>query len=171
MSIARARALIIVGVMLLFCLIFAGWAIASTNGSRAEAECLAASVPKELPKTGDVTVNVYNATDRSGLAATVKGQLAGRGFKVGVIGTYNDSTPVTGVGEVHYGPSGIGGALLAQANIVGITPVMDTRENSTVDIVIGPEFKRLATATEMATTVKHLQDNPVTPTCSGIDAG
>lgn len=169
MSIARARALTIVGVMLIFCLIFAGWAIASTNGSRAEAQCRDASVPKELPKTGDITLNVYNATDRTGLAATVKGQLAGRGFKVGVIGNVTDSGPVTGIGEVRYGPSGIGGALLAQGNIVGITPVMDSRDSSTVDIVLGPEFKRLATATEMTTAVKHLQDDPVTPTCSGVN--
>ncbi|WP_163504732.1 LytR C-terminal domain-containing protein [Fodinicola acaciae] len=166
MSIARARALIIVGAMLVFALAFAGWAIATKGGTLAEAQCRAASAPKDLPKPADVAVNVLNATDRDGLAGAVGKQLTSRGFQVKNIGTASDGVPVNGVGQVRFGPSGFGAAQVLQSQIIGLDPVMDQRQDSTVDVVLGAGYTRMATATEVAAAAKRLADNPPTLSCS-----
>jgi hypothetical protein len=166
MSIARARALIIVGAMLVFALAFAGWAITTKNGTLAEAQCRAAAAPKELPKPADVTVTVLNATDRDGLAGGVGKQLTGRGFHVRSVGTSNDGTPVTGVGQVRFGPSGFGAAQVLQSQIIGLDPVMDQRQNSNIDLVLGPQYARMATVTEVSAASKRLAEKPPTLSCS-----
>ncbi|WP_163568364.1 LytR C-terminal domain-containing protein [Fodinicola feengrottensis] len=116
-------------------------------------------------------MQIFNATDRDGLANTVKSQLAGRGFKVVSISTFQDGTPVTGVGLVRYGPTGIAAAQVVQSNIIGLTPVMDTRATADVDIVLGAQYSRLATTSEINTAAKRLAADPVTPMCSGTNSG
>lgn len=45
----------------------------------------AADVPAELPEPEAVTVNVYNATDRTGLAQDTADALESRGFRIGAV--------------------------------------------------------------------------------------
>ncbi|WP_432497157.1 LytR C-terminal domain-containing protein [Kineococcus auxinigenes] len=66
-----------------------------------------------LPAPGEVSVEVLNGTDRTGLAAAVSDELRGRGFTVPDIGNAPVAAgPVTAV--VRYAPG-----LLAQARAVG----------------------------------------------------
>jgi hypothetical protein len=94
-----------------------------------------------------VTVNVYNATDRQGLAASVAKSLRTQGFKVA-----NDplSKSISGVGEVRRGPTGEAGATLAAARLSGAKVVRDQRTDQTVDMVLGNRFRALSAPPRVA---------------------
>ena len=90
-----------------------------------------------------VTINVYNATTRAGLAATVAKSLRTQGFKV--VSVANDPTgkSMRGVGEVRHGLTGTAGAALAATRLSGARVVRDDRTDGTVDLVLGSRFKAL----------------------------
>ncbi|MFD0329774.1 LytR C-terminal domain-containing protein [Streptacidiphilus monticola] len=66
----------------------------------------ASASPSALPSPSAITVNVYNATTRTGLAGNTANQLKARGFKIGKIGNAPATLDhkVTTTGEI------IGGA-------------------------------------------------------------
>ncbi|GHE03588.1 LytR C-terminal domain-containing protein [Streptomyces alanosinicus] len=61
-----------------------------TTASGTKADCRAkaqtAAQVTALPKPGEITVNVYNATARTGLAKDTADELKKRGFKIGDVG-------------------------------------------------------------------------------------
>ena len=97
-----------------------------------------------------VTLNVYNATDRAGLAASVAKSLRTQGFKV--VNVANDplGKAITGVGEVRHGPTGAAGATLAVARLSGAKVVRDERTDDTVDLVLGSRFRTLSAPSKVA---------------------
>jgi hypothetical protein len=97
-----------------------------------------------LPKPATVTVNVYNATGRSGLARDTSEVLKSRGFGIGSIANDPLGTSVAGVAEVRHGPEGLAGAQLVAFYVPGAVLVADTRTDATVDLVVGEEFTRIA---------------------------
>ena len=111
-----------------------------------EAACssAAAAVPSLDPAT--VAVRVLNASDVAGQAQRVGQALRDRGFLIEEIG--NDGTSrkgeVTGPGEVRHGPLGREAALFLSLQQPGVTLYQDTRASATVDMVIGPEWRKLA---------------------------
>lgn len=102
----------------------------------------AAAVPTLDPAT--VTVRVLNASDISGAAGQVAEGLQSRGFVVSEIGNDGAGREVTGVGEVRFGPRGQDAARFLSLQQPELTLFQDTRANSTVDLVIGPEWNELA---------------------------
>ncbi len=101
-----------------------------------------------LPKPGAVTVNVYNATDRAGLARGTAGELTQRGFTVGKIANDPLAKTITGVAEIRYGTKGAGGAKLLRVYVPGATVVSDARTDATVDLVLGAKFATVATTAQ-----------------------
>jgi hypothetical protein len=99
-----------------------------------------------------VQVRVYNSTAREGLARSVSDQLRSRGFVV--LSTANDPLidirDVRGVAEIRYGPEGVRQADLIRRQVPGATVFRDAREDAVVDLALGPAYKRLATAAELA---------------------
>lgn len=99
-----------------------------------------------------VELRVYNSTAREGLARSVSEQLRGRGFVV--IATANDPLidlrDVRGSAEVRYGPRGAKQAELVRRQVPGAKLFRDAREDAVVDLALGPAYKRLATAAELA---------------------
>ena len=59
---------------------------------------------------GSITVSVYNASDRNGLAGTTADVLAGRGFSIGTVADYPGTAPAVPV-EVLFGETGIANRL------------------------------------------------------------
>jgi len=96
-----------------------------------------------LPKPATVTVNVYNATDRAGLAARTAADLKTRGFAIGKIANDPLGKTLTNVAEVRYGPAGKANAQLVVFYVPGATLVLDKRTDTTVDLVIGAKFKAI----------------------------
>jgi hypothetical protein len=105
--------------------------------------------PTPLPKAVAIRlihVNVYNATDRRGLATEVAVTLRHRGFHVGAVDNDPLHRTVSGVAEVRTGPRGTGAArtVAAQAGASpGVAVVPDSRAGTGVDLVIGNAFRSL----------------------------
>jgi LytR cell envelope-related transcriptional attenuator len=97
-----------------------------------------------------VTINVYNATSRDGLAASVAEQLQSLGFKVAKVSNDPLSQSITGVAEIRRGPSGAAGGALVATRLAGAKAVVDERTDETVDVVLGSRFTKLSTPSRAA---------------------
>ncbi|MEF9884220.1 LytR C-terminal domain-containing protein [Streptomyces sp. P9-A4] len=103
-----------------------------------------------LPKPAQITVNVYNATPRSGLAKTTADELKKRGFKIGKVGNAPTAydKKVTGAGLLLGATTATKGALpVLGTQLKGATTRTDTRATADVDLIIGTAFKNLAPKT------------------------
>ncbi|MEU2389139.1 LytR C-terminal domain-containing protein [Streptomyces sp. NPDC007369] len=100
-----------------------------------------------LPKPGDITVNVYNATQRAGLAKAVGDELKKRGFTVGQVGNapadFDKKVPGTGI---LLGSAKTDKAVYSVlgTQIEGDTLQNDAREGADVDLILGDAFTQLS---------------------------
>ena len=129
---------------------FQGWVAFGTPPPVASPACQVAA-PAKVVTPGAVTINVYNATNRKGLAASVAKSLRRQGFKVHTIANDPLGKQIAGVGEVRHGQPGATGAKLAALSLPGATVVLDDRTDDTVDIVLGDRFSALRTPPKGAT--------------------
>lgn len=133
---------------------------ASAKASAAAASAAAVPVVTELPETGKVTINVYNATAKSGLAKETADELAARGFR---IGTFGNAPPeydrkVKQSALLLGGTSAAAGLQVVGAQLTGtVTKIDPSRSDTTVDLVIGNSFKKLSGEKAVATTLKTLK--------------
>ncbi len=116
------------------------------------ADCTASPSPspspvKALPKPGQITVNVLNATPRGGLAKDTADELKKRGFKIGDVGnaTKTYDKKVKGTGMVLGAKSASDAALPVLATqLTGAELKTDTRAKpAEVDLILGTAFKSL----------------------------
>lgn len=99
-----------------------------------------------LPKPAQITVNVYNATPRSGLAKSTADELKKRGFAIGKIGNAPAAydKKVAGAGMLLGAPGATKGAFpVLGTQLKGVTTKTDTRATADVDLIIGTAFKNL----------------------------
>ncbi|MFF8832175.1 LytR C-terminal domain-containing protein [Streptomyces sp. NPDC015131] len=97
-------------------------------------------------KPAQITVNVYNATPRSGLAKSTADELKKRGFAIGKVGNapaaYDKKVP--GPGLLIGAPAAGQNALpVLRTQLKGASLKNDTRPTADVDLVIGTAFKSL----------------------------
>ncbi|MET7756611.1 LytR C-terminal domain-containing protein [Streptomyces sp. NPDC005389] len=122
----------------------------ATAGKQADCKPVArATAPPAaaLPKPAQITVNVYNATPRSGLAKTTADELKKRGFKIGKVGNapaaYDKKVP--GAGLILGATTATKGVFpVLGTQLAGATTKTDTRGTADVDLIIGTAFKNLA---------------------------
>ncbi|MFE9122562.1 LytR C-terminal domain-containing protein [Streptomyces sp. NPDC007172] len=115
--------------------------------------------PQALPKPAQITVNVYNATPRGGLAKSVADELKKRGFAIGKVGNapteYDKKVANNGVllgaPTATRGPFSVLGTQLA-----GTTQKTDTRETQDVDLILGNTFANLNTPKDADTALAAL---------------
>ncbi|MFJ6212185.1 LytR C-terminal domain-containing protein [Streptomyces sp. NPDC092296] len=100
-----------------------------------------------VPKPQAVTVNVYNATVRSGLAGRTADELKKRGFKIGKVGNATAALDkkVKESARLIGGPAGSKALVLLGSHVAGAKTTPDTRKGGTVDLVIGDGFTALRT--------------------------
>lgn len=98
-------------------------------------------VPTKELAPADVTISVYNATKKNGLALALSKLMAARGFKIKGVG--NDPKAIAGVAEIRHGPTGKSSAEVVAKHIPGATLVAIKREDDTVDVVIGNKYSKL----------------------------
>ena len=113
----------------------------ATTASSSSPETPACSIP---PKK--VTVNVYNATDRTGLAGRVAKELRKRGFDVELVANDPKQAEVQGVGQLRHGKVTDPEARLLVKHAGELRDVQDQRTRETVDVVLGEEFRGLVPA-------------------------
>ncbi|PGH49270.1 LytR C-terminal domain-containing protein [Streptomyces sp. Ru87] len=119
------------------------------SAQRTGASPSAKATASKLPKPGEITVNVYNATTRSGLAKDTADSLKKRGFKIGKV----DNAPaeydkkVKQSGLLLGAPKAADGAFeVLGTQLDGTKTVRDTRKGEDVDLIIGDAFKKLEPA-------------------------
>jgi hypothetical protein len=116
------------------------------------------------PPAKDVTVKVYNASSRQGLARTVAGTLKKRGFEIGEVGNDPQEAKVPGVAVIRHGPAGLEAAKTVAAFLEGkVTFVPDERVSESVDLVLGKKFTKVRSAAAAA--------KALTPTLATVPAG
>jgi len=123
------------------------WNVLKQDAERREtvaAACssAAAAIPSLDPAT--VSVRVLNASDLAGRAGQVAKALKNRGFVIAEVGNDGTNRNVTGVGEVRYGALGRDAGRFLSLQAQGVELYQDTRANTIVDLVIGPEWSQLA---------------------------
>lgn len=103
--------------------------------------------PRPLPKPGQITVNVLNATPRSGLAKQAADELKKRGFRIGDVGNAPKAydKKIAGAGMVLGAKSAAEAALpVLGTQLAGARLKTDTRPSATeVDLLIGTTFTAL----------------------------
>ncbi|MBW3085011.1 hypothetical protein KEM60_01203 [Austwickia sp. TVS 96-490-7B] len=101
------------------------------------------------PPVSEITVNVYNSTQRVGLASTTGKTLGDQGFKIGKMSNDPSGRKVDGVAEIRFGESGAAKAEVVLLRFPGAVKVQDNRTDDTVDVSIGERFASVnAVATE-----------------------
>jgi hypothetical protein len=126
-----------------------------------------------VPKPGQITVNVYNATPRSGLAQQTADELKKRGFAIGKVGNanaaYDKKVPGTGVllgaPTAENGPFSVLGTQLK-----GAAPKTDTRKSRDVDLILGNRFTSLTVQKEAETALASLSRPAPKPGCASLSS-
>lgn len=130
--------------------VFSGGTKASAAGPKADCATTAAPSPTSrapLPEPGGITVNVFNATTRSGLAKQTADELKKRGFKIGDVGnaTKEFDKKVKGTG-ILLGPDSSLNTSLPVLGTQLATAERRTdaaRKGKDVDLILGNDFKEL----------------------------
>ncbi len=102
-----------------------------------------------LPNPAKVKVNVYNATDTSGLARKTAAEVKTRGFKVLKVANDPVGKPIAAVAQIRFGPKGAKGAQLLLISVPGAELVALQRKGTTVDLAVGEAFTGLAATADV----------------------
>lgn len=167
MHMTRIRALAVVGTLAIAAIVLVVITMArDTQTSAASTDaCKPGNVPVSLtmPDEPAVNINVFNATHTQGLGASVGADFTNRKFTVvKVDGEKNaEGQDIYFPDEVvilRYGPKTVGAAHLVRAYFLNAATMQFDikREDDIVDVVIGGNFKQLATPTEMRQAVAIL---------------
>ena len=153
------RGAVLLAVLLTVALAGTAWWVAhrDTADSAAAAPrrtCPAPSTPPPVVAPTAVKVNVYNATDKRGLASRVAAELKRRGFHVGQVDNDPLKRQVTGAAEVRSSTAGAGAARTVSAQFGTVVAVPDQRTNASVDLVLGAAFVRLQPVPAAAAALK-----------------
>lgn len=101
-----------------------------------------------------VTVNVYNATDRTGLAAITAAELKSRGFKIGQIANDPVNETVTSPALVRGSPADLAVLQVVESEVKGSMQVFVHRGNATVDLVLGNGYQQLNTPAQVTAALR-----------------
>ncbi|MEU1407580.1 LytR C-terminal domain-containing protein [Streptomyces sp. NPDC005728] len=142
-----------------------------TSGAGAKADCRTKASPaaetRALPRPGEITVNVYNATARTGLAKGTADELKKRGFKVGDVGNASKEfdKKVKGTGILLGPASALNTSLPVLATqLAGAERRTDAaRKGTALDLIIGDGFKNLTQRTAADQALVKLTEPEQTP--------
>jgi hypothetical protein len=113
----------------------------TTERSRAAASLCPDATYDYVPPE-KINLNVFNSTNRPGLARSVADELAARKFVVGTVS--NTTSGYRGVALVVSGAAGQSAAFTVQRNVPGADYLQDGRTDASVDIILTGDFRELA---------------------------
>lgn len=90
-----------------------------------------------------IKVNIYNTTERPGLATAVRNDLSKRGFEIKDVGN-SDQRRVGNA--IVYGHKGLSRAYTLAAHFPDAALILDERDDRSVDVLVGDSFKALVPA-------------------------
>jgi hypothetical protein len=166
MSFARVRALVVIGVLAVAAVVFVVVALVqdSQGGEVAGDSCPAgyvrANVILQEPK--DVKLKVFNATENVGLGTQVTDDFKNRGFQIEK--PQDNPKKLDELAILRYGPKTVAAAHLLRAYFLSEADVQydAKRTDDVVDVIIGSQYRQLATTTEVNQALAAL-GQPVLP--------
>src|SRR4051794_332929 len=153
MTFARVRALVVVGALAVAAVIFVVVALVrDTQGGATVGKTCPEGAPRAnltLPEPREVKVKVFNATENDGWATQISADFKNRGFQAQK--PQNNKTEVDKIAVLRFGPRSVGAAHLLDAYFLNEadTQYNPKRTDDLVDVVIGTQFRQLATSTEV----------------------
>lgn len=100
----------------------------------------AVAVPTDAPPPEEISVNVYNGTDRNGLASQVAREMREQGYVILDVANDPLNRSVTGVAEIRAANAEDLAVLLIMSQFPGATFVPDERSDAVIDVVLGQQF-------------------------------
>ena len=167
------RTAVVLGLLAVAVLVAFNWGWQQVTLPLGDEEAEAAATPEctpapeaiaTLPAPGKITVNVYNASGTSGVAASTAEELAAAGFKVGAVDNDPLGKRLDGVGEIRSAPKAKKRVDQLRRYIPGITWVQDDRPGLRLDFAVGADFTGVTEPEALPENeVENTEDN--IPTC------
>jgi hypothetical protein len=102
------------------------------------------------PSATQIKLNVYNSTNRHGLAATTADLLKQRGFPIGKVTNDPLIANLTVAAQIRGGAASAAAMRVVAAEVVGAQFLPDARVDTSVDFVLGSSFTALATPEQVS---------------------
>ncbi len=102
----------------------------------------AVPVPEDPPPPESISLNVYNGTDRSGLANQVAREMRDIGFVTLDVANDPLGRSVTGVAEIRAAEQDEN-VTYVMSQLPGSVFLADERQDDTIDVVLGQAFERV----------------------------
>jgi hypothetical protein len=172
MSLARARALAIVGALVVAALILVIAAVVKdkqSTASYAQGGCAQGQIKisTKLPPPTKIKLNVFNGTGPKnrmiGLAGQVADDFRSRGFTVNKVEEHPQN--YDHVAKLSYGPKAVAAASVVRGYFLGLTDPGGfdiKRSDDVIDVTLGSRFKELGSKTEVNQKIAQL-GNPSPP--------
>jgi hypothetical protein len=112
------------------------------------------SVSVQLPAAGQIKLNVYNSTDRHGLAASAANVLRQRGFAIGKVTNDPLKADLAVAAQIRGGSASAAAMRVVAAEVQGSQLRPDARTDGTVDLVLGTGFTALASPDQVSAALK-----------------
>lgn len=145
-------------------------AISSASAAPLPCETTMVSPAEVLPRSSKVKVNVWNATDRVGLASDVAKVLNARSFTIKKVDNDPLGAVLEGVGQIRYGVNGRANAELLAFYFPGAILVQDDRPKKVVDIALGNAFTEIAGEAQIAAAMASPSPSLSGPGCPSQSA-
>lgn len=116
--------------------------------------------PASPLEPADVSLNVFNATNRNGLASAAAKTAIARGFQVKAVGNDPKDASIKQTAQIRFGPKGAASAKLVARHVPGSVQVNDKRTTDTVDLVLGNAWKAFGAPPAVATPTATLPQCP-----------
>jgi len=146
------RTAVVLGLLAVAVLVAFNWGWQQVIQPLGDEEAEAAATPEctpapevvaALPAPGKITVNVYNASGTSGVAASTAEALAAAGFKIGAVDNDPLGKRLDGVGEIRSAPKAEKRVNQLRRYIPGTVWVQDDRPGLRLDFAVGAGFTGL----------------------------
>jgi hypothetical protein len=137
--------------------------------TKASPSASASAAKSSYPKPSQITVNVFNATPRAGLAKETADELKKRGFKIGDVGNASKEfdKKVKSAGILLGRTSAMSTSLeVLGTQVAGAEARADGRKGADVDLIIGTAFKSLAKKADADKALAALSNPQPTPSSS-----
>lgn len=130
---------------------------ANANAEANGAAAAALTVTGQLPTAAQIKLNVYNSTNRHGLAANTASALKQRGFIIGKVTNDPLKANLTVAAEVRGASASAAAMQVVAAEVLGSQMRTDARTDGTVDLVLGSGFTALASPDQVSAALKQDQ--------------
>jgi len=144
----RTAITLLLTVLLLFSAFWWAWSYIRSGGDGATAVAEPTSTATATTCSGaadprDVTINVYNATQVTGLAGRVANELKSRGYTIGTVSNDPLQATVEAPAALRYGDAGRPYAAILKTIVDEPALHPDGRPDTAVDFVLGDGFTEL----------------------------